>query len=109
MTVPTSRTKVFISYCHNDKEWLQRLQVHLKPLIREGLEMLDDTQIKPGPKWVGEIRNALDSASVAILLMTADFLTSDYIANTESRCCCVPQKKMALLFRNNGVRLQYFC
>ena len=45
---PSSHTKVFISYSHADKEWLDRLKRHLKPLVRDGLDCWDDTHIRPG-------------------------------------------------------------
>jgi hypothetical protein len=81
---PSTRTKVFISYSHADKEWLERLKRHLKPLVREGqLDCWDDTHIQPGDDWKQEIRTALDAAQVAVLLISADFFASDFIDNTE--------------------------
>jgi hypothetical protein len=81
---PSPGTKVFISYSHADKEWLERLKRHLKPLVREGrLECWDDTHIQPGDDWKQEIQNALDPARVAVLLISADFFASDYIDENE--------------------------
>ena len=83
MGSPTPRTKVFISYSHKDREWLNRLQVHVELLVCEGLEIWGDTRIMPGAQWNDEIQLALDATKVAVLLVSADFLTSDYIADTE--------------------------
>lgn len=81
---PSTRTKVFISYSHADKKWLERLKKHLKPVVRGGhLEYWDDTHIQPGDDWQREIRTALDTAQVAVLLISADFFSSDFIDETE--------------------------
>jgi hypothetical protein len=81
---PSTRTKVFISYSHADKEWLERLKRHLKPLVRDGhLDCWDDTHIQPGDDWQQEIRTALDTAQVAVLLISADFFASNFIDETE--------------------------
>ncbi len=79
-----NRDKVFVSYSHKDAEWLERLQVHLKPLQREGkVDWWDDTRINAGMKWRMEIKNAIDVARVAVLLISADFFASDFIAEYE--------------------------
>jgi len=78
------RNKVFISYSHADSKWLIRLQVHLKPLEREfETDIWDDTKIKTGSLWKKEIDAALNQARVAILLVSADFIASDFIQNYE--------------------------
>ena len=75
---------VFVSYCHTDKEWLDRLQVHLRPLERENrITAWSDTRIRAGADWRREIGKALDSAATAILLISADFLASDFISEDE--------------------------
>jgi hypothetical protein len=75
---------VFISYSHTDARWLSRLQIHLRVIERLGvIDLWSDTRIKSGAKWKKEIAHALDSASAAILLLSADFLASEFVMTNE--------------------------
>lgn len=75
---------VFVGYSHVDKEHLKRLQVHLKPLEKSGtIDLWDDTKIEIGDKWKKEIERALERSVAAILLISADFLASDFIVKNE--------------------------
>lgn len=60
------------------------MQVHLKPLVRDhNFVLWDDIQIKAGTKWKQEITKAIQNAKVAILLVSADFMASDFISSNE--------------------------
>ena len=87
MSDPTQdreRLHVFISYSHADKRWLDRLNVHLTPLGHEyEVDAWSDSRIRPGSKWREEIRTAVEQANVAVLLISADFLASDFVRTNE--------------------------
>ncbi|SIN75691.1 TIR domain-containing protein [Singulisphaera sp. GP187] len=84
-SAPTqSRTKVFVSYSHQDIDWMKRLRVHLAPLERDGkVDRWDDTRIRTSQLWREEIHKAIDATKVAVLLVSADFLASTFIADNE--------------------------
>lgn len=84
-TIPRPKgNHIFISYCHKDSEYLERLLVHLKPLQRDGvIDAWVDTRLQAGDRWRKEIDAALRKARAAVLLISADFLASDFVFKNE--------------------------
>jgi len=79
------RDILFICYSHSDKEVLKRIQVHIRTLEKEGIQVnsWDDTKIRPGTDWKEEIRKALSACKAAVLIVSTDFLASEFIVNYE--------------------------
>ncbi|MBI5934016.1 MAG: toll/interleukin-1 receptor domain-containing protein [Chloroflexi bacterium] len=76
---------VFISYSHKDEEWKDRVVTHLRVLEMEGmLDVWDDRRIEGGDDWKPEIEKAINNASIAILMISANFLTSKFILGEEA-------------------------
>lgn len=75
---------VFISYSHEDEEWRDRLMRHLGVAQRQGLLFAwEDSLIGGGEDWLVKIQEAMDAAGVAVLLVSANSLTSEFILNEE--------------------------
>jgi hypothetical protein len=78
------KRRVFYSYSHRDERYRDRLEVHLKLLEREGLiESWHDRRLLPGSDWSAVISEHLDASDIIILLLTADFLASEYCSGFE--------------------------
>lgn len=78
------KRKIFISYSHADQKTLERLQIHLKPLSQlVEIEIWSDQKIVAGDKWLQEIERNIEECSIAILIVSADFLASDFINRKE--------------------------
>jgi len=82
--VDANKKMVFLSYSHRDGDFLNRLLVHLRPLQKKGLiDTWSDRRITGGQEWKTEIEKALQNAAYALLLVSADFLASDFIVDNE--------------------------
>jgi len=75
-----TQSVVFIAYDNQDEPEKDRLLSHLSVLNKAGLiDLWSNDRIDPGAIWQAEIEQAMTQARVAILLITANFLGSDYI------------------------------
>jgi hypothetical protein len=75
---------VFVSYSHADEAWKDQVVRHLRVLELQGdVELWDDRRIVPGEDWSTAIFRALESADVALLLVSANSLTSEFILSRE--------------------------
>src|SRR5450755_1400697 len=84
MTTNGNAFSVFISYAHEDEALLRQLETHLSMLKRQGLiATWYDRQIDAGSDWANEIDARLEQASLILLLVSADFLASNYCYKIE--------------------------
>lgn len=77
---------VFISYAHKDESFLRQLETHLALLRRQGLiTTWHDRQILPGIDQSSEIDIHLEQSALILLLISADFIASDYAYEIEMK------------------------
>lgn len=78
------KLSLFISYSHKDEDVKNKIDTHLSSLKRsEKIETWNDVKIEPGSNWDEKIKKELDVADIILLLISANFIASDYIWNTE--------------------------
>lgn len=76
--------EVFFSYSHQDEGLRNELEKHLSLLKRQGvIDIWSDHRIGPGEEFGGEIDQHLESADILLLLVSPDFLNSDYCYDIE--------------------------
>jgi hypothetical protein len=65
---------------------MQQLHTMMEPFLREAeneVVLWDDSRIQPGDRWEEEIRNSLRDAGIAVLLVSPQFLASNFIMDHE--------------------------
>jgi Leucine-rich repeat (LRR) protein len=76
--------RAFFSYSKHDVAYLEAFKNQLSALQREGkIRFWDDRYIQPGDAWDEKIKDALHTSDIIFLLMSADFIATDYIWETE--------------------------
>ena len=92
---PTPPIEVFISYSHKDEVLREQLGTHLSLLRRRGvIDAWHDRRIGAGQEWAGAIDEHLNSAAVILLLISPDFLASDYCYDLEmTRALPAPRRR----------------
>src|SRR4051794_14317436 len=81
---PAAPISLFYSYSHKDEKLRERLETQLSLLRRQGvIRDWHDRRIEAGTEWKQQIDRNLDTADVILLLVSADFLASDYCYDIE--------------------------
>ncbi|MCP4549680.1 MAG: TIR domain-containing protein [bacterium] len=78
------KLRLFYSYAHEDENFRDQLEKHLTFLVRLKLiEPWHDRKISPGTEWNREISDYLKSADIILLLVSIDFINSEYCWGVE--------------------------
>jgi hypothetical protein len=79
-----NRKMIFVAYSHRDEQWFKELRIMAAPLRKYGdLIPYSDRDVKPGDDWRQSIKNLLDNATIAVLLVSHHFLESKFIMEVE--------------------------
>lgn len=81
----SERNQIFICYSHADEVWRKKVETAIKSMEFEGFTLVvwSDTKIRTSTRWRKEIFNALSKSRIAILLVSNDFLASEFIQKQE--------------------------
>jgi len=83
VSVNGHKKKIFISYCHEDKDWLAIIMNHLKTLQHENIDIWFDKNIKTGEQWNPAIADAIQTSHMTICLISKHYLSSDFVRTNE--------------------------
>jgi len=77
----SSTIKIFFSYSHKDETYKEELDTHFTALKRsQKIKTWNNCEILAGQTWSDEIERELSEANIILLLISADFIASDYIS-----------------------------
>lgn len=80
----TELPRIFIAYARKDAPLLDKLRRHLNVLQRnQHCHIFYDGEIAPGERWDDRLKAELHSANIFVLLVTDEFLNSDYVNEEE--------------------------
>lgn len=86
MADPTRAISIFYSYAHEDAELRDKLDKHLAAMQRNNLIVgWHDRDIQAGIEWEQEINEHLDGAQIILLLISSDFIASEYCYSIEMK------------------------
>src|SRR6266566_5780382 len=78
--------EIFVSYSHKDRALRDELEIHLSNLKRQNIiSSWYDGDISPGAEWEPQIMERLTSAQIILLLISADFIHSDFCYSIEMK------------------------
>ncbi len=81
-----SALRLFYSYSHKDERLRDEMETHLKILHRRGLiQSWHDRKIEAGDDWKQAIDENLERTDIILLLVSADFIASDYCYEIEMK------------------------
>ena len=81
---PAKALELFYSYAHKDERWRRKLETHLSTLQRQGFVAgWHDRNISAGTAWQYEIDAHLNTADIILLLISSDFVASEYCYSVE--------------------------
>src|ERR1700692_1581950 len=81
---PARSIEVFCAYSHKDETLRKELETHISILKRRNIvSVWHDRRISGGMEWAHKIDDHLNRADIILLLVSADFIDSDYCYNKE--------------------------
>jgi hypothetical protein len=97
-SIVPEKKKIFISYCHEDKDWLTIIMKYLKGLEYEDIEIWFDKKIKTGDEWNPVIDDAIQTSHMTICLISQQYLYLDFIRTREVPQILNKQKEGMIVF-----------
>jgi len=97
--MPDKPIEVFFSYAHKDEKLRDKLANHLANLQSRGvIQKWHDRRISPGNEWDKHISGHLNTADIILLLISSDFMASDY-------ACCIEMQRAVERHDNREARV----